>query len=76
MTPEQKANDLIKKFEDYVNPYIGSGMLSNTYDDSAILFQSIKCAIVVCDEVINALDPYSLYELEYYTKVKQILEKM
>ena len=53
MTPEEKAKELIKKFKDKVYPYIGSGMLSNTHDDSAILWRSKKCAHIVCDECLK-----------------------
>lgn len=41
---KQKAIELVKSFKDFVNPYVGSGMLSNTYDNDAILFQAKKCA--------------------------------
>jgi hypothetical protein len=40
MTPKEKAKELIDKFNDHVNPYCGSGMLSNTFDDDAIKYQS------------------------------------
>ena len=53
MTAKEKATELIEKFKDKVNPYIGSGMLSNTHDDSAILWQSKKCAHIVCDECLK-----------------------
>lgn len=41
---KKRAVELINDFKDHVNPYIGSGMLSNTYDDNAILYQSKMCA--------------------------------
>ena len=44
MNEKQKAVELINDFKDHVNPYMGSGMLSNTYDDNAILYQSKMCA--------------------------------
>ncbi len=53
MTAKEKATELIEKFKDKVNPYIGSGMLSNTHDDSAILWQSKKCVQIVCDECLK-----------------------
>lgn len=53
MTPKEKAQELIKKFKNHVNPYIGSGMLSNTHDDGAILRQSKFCAEITVDEVIK-----------------------
>jgi len=59
MNAKEKAKELIEKFKDKVNPYIGSGMLSNTHDDSAILWQSKKCALIAVDEILNSrpLDP-------------------
>lgn len=53
MNTKEKAIELVKKFKDHVNPYIGSGMLSNTYDDNAILWQSKKCAIISIDSIID-----------------------
>ena len=53
MKAKEKAVELLDKFKDHVNPYIGSGMLSNTHDDSAILFQSKQCALIVVDEILN-----------------------
>ena len=79
MTPKEKATELIEKFKDKVNPYIGSGMLSNTHDDSAILWQSKKCAQIVCDEAQEILNkPMFQYkenflwkaEFEYWDKVR------
>jgi len=79
MTPKEKATELIEKFKDKVNPYIGSGMLSNTHDDSAILWQSKKCAQIVCDEAQEILNkPAFQYkesllwkaEFEYWDKVR------
>ena len=79
MTPKEKAVELIEKFKDKVNPYIGSGMLSNTHDDSAILWQSKKCALIVCDEAQDLLNkPMFQYkesvlwkaEFEYWDKVR------
>jgi hypothetical protein len=52
MTPKEKAVELVAKFKNYVNPYIGSGMLSNTHDDGAILFQSKQCALIAVDEIL------------------------
>lgn len=56
---EKKANELAKKFSPHVNPYIGSGMLSNTHDDSAIEWQSLQCAIIVVDEILVLTPRYS-----------------
>ncbi len=58
MTEQEKANELILLFEPHVNPYLGSGMLSNTYDDDAILFQSKKCAKKHVEHLIKELNDY------------------
>jgi len=85
MTPKEKATELIEKFKDKVNPYIGSGMLSNTHDDSAILWQSKKCAQIVCDEAHEMLNkPMFQYkesllwkaEFEYWDKVSDELNAL
>ena len=76
MEAKEKATELIEKFKDKVNPYIGSGMLSNTHDDAAILWQSKKCAHIVCDEVIkiaNLMDGGFSFEkeIEFWQDVKR-----
>lgn len=83
MTPKEKAVELVGKFKDYVNPYIGSGMLSNTFDDDAILYQSKKCALVTIDEIINTdmLNDNEVYietvsYLNYWIDVKEEIKKL
>lgn len=85
MNPKEKALELIEKFKDKVNPYIGSGMLSNSYDDTTILYQSVKCALIVCDEAQELLNkPMFQYkdsllwkaEFEYWDKVRIELNRI
>lgn len=45
MTPKKRAIHLTDSFKDYVNPYVGSGMLSNWYDNEGVLRQSQNCAM-------------------------------
>lgn len=47
-----EKKELIKKFSKHVNPYMGSGMLSNTIDDEAILMQSKEC-VKIADQHAN-----------------------
>ena len=54
MNTKEEAIKLVKKFKDHVNPYIGSGMLSNSFDDGAILWQSKKCAVITIDAILEA----------------------
>lgn len=81
MTSKEKATELIEKFKDKVTPYIGSGMLSNTHDDSAILWQSKKCAQVVVDEAIklaNLMDGGFSFEkeIEFWQDVKREIDAL
>ena len=75
-TVEEQADKLIESFKDYVNPYVGSGMLSNNYDDKAIEWQSIRCALVVVDTILEAnfIKKYVGYKV-FWINVKQELTK-
>ena len=88
MTPTEKAEEIVDKFKDHVNPYMGSGMLSNTFDDNAILWQSKKCALICVDEIIQSSPSLPLLsdngsygsdiELStiYWKEVKQEINKL
>jgi hypothetical protein len=76
MNPKEKALELIEQFKDKVNPYIGSGMLSNTHDDDTILWQSKRCALVAVDEILNEENHFIQTDAHflYWKQVKQEIE--
>ena len=82
MTPKEKATQLIEKFKDHVNPYIGSGMLSNTLDEAAILMQSKSCALITTDHVLKTIrnmdiqDIHVQWELMFWLDVKTNIENL
>jgi hypothetical protein len=78
MTPKEKALELIEQFKDKVNPYIGSGMISNTHDDDTILWQSKRCALVAVDEVLNKENHFIQTDahLLYWEEVKQEIKNL
>lgn len=86
MTPKEKAKELVDKFKDKVNPYVGSGMLSNTYDDRTILVQSQRCALIATEEIIEQWDYIDTYladmggelnpNLRYWLNVKEEIKKL
>jgi hypothetical protein len=78
MNPKEKALELIEQFKDKVNPYIGSGMLSNTHDDDTILWQSKRCALVAVDEVLNEENHFIQTDAHflYWEEVKQEIENL
>lgn len=69
--PEQKAIDLVDSFRIIL-------MDDDTDCGNEILCTSIAIehATIVADEVLQALDVYSVYEIEYWETVKKELEKM
>ncbi len=78
MNPKEKALELIKQFKDKVNPYIGSGMLSNTHDDDTILWQSKRCALIAVDEILNEENHFIQTDahLLYWEQVKQEIKNL
>jgi len=53
MNPQLKAKELALRFSPHVNPYIGSGMLSNSPDDDTILWQAKQCAKICVAEILT-----------------------
>ncbi len=73
MTPRQEALKLTSSFQDYVNPYVGSGMLSNWCDNDAILRQSKACAHIALKLAQRAC-PVS--EIGYWENVESEIDKL
>jgi hypothetical protein len=78
MNPKEKALELIEQFKDKVNPYIGSGMLSNTHDDDTILWQSKRCALIAVDEILNKENHFIQTDahLLYWEQVKEEIQNL
>jgi hypothetical protein len=53
MTPKEKAEELVNYFNPFVYCYIGSGMLTNDVDDSAIRINAKRCALIAVTQIIN-----------------------
>lgn len=75
-----KAIELVEQFKDNVNPYIGSGMLTNIYDDDAILWQSKICATKTVNEIIKVVKEIEPnlkdWKHEYWQNVKEQIDKI
>ena len=74
MTPKEKAEQLISNFSPYVYCYIGSGMLTNTFDNEAIKMNAKQCALIAVDEIL--LGYMGNPKVKYWTEVKQEIEKL
>ena len=77
MNEKEKAEDLIKKFKPHVYCYMGSGMLTNEYDEGVAIMESKKCALVAVEEIIQLvkeMEPVvSDWRHEYWLNVKKEL---
>jgi hypothetical protein len=82
---KEKADELIKKYSDFVSGYIGSSMLTNTEYPEAILNNAKQCALIAVDEIIFNIDATIFYHKdsnalplnkEYWQEVKQEIEKL
>ena len=82
MTPQQKkADELIDKFKPMCYCFLGSGMLSNTYDESVHTKNAIQCAIICVDEILEAtkfdLDrPDTVSKTVYSTYWQSVLNEL
>ncbi|MDV3537925.1 hypothetical protein CMU94_02160 [Elizabethkingia anophelis] len=86
MTPQKKANELVLKFLPKMYCYMGSGMLTNTYDEGVANSNAVQCAIFCVDETISQWEYIDTYlsdlngelnpNLKYWYNVKQELLKM
>jgi hypothetical protein len=74
ITPKEKAEQLISNFSPYVYCYIGSGMLTNTFDNEAIKMNAKQCALIAVDEIL--LGYMGNPKVKYWTEVKQEIEKL
>jgi hypothetical protein len=77
MEAEDKALELVNRFRPMMYCYSGSGMLTDSVEDSVILQNAKNCAIVVVDNIlayINHQLPFSHSDgYKYWTDVKQAI---
>jgi len=75
---KEQADSYVEIFKPHVNPYVGSGMLSNTFDDGAIAWQSTHCAIIHVEGLINVLSSlgnvYASIEAYKYIRILEELK--
>lgn len=90
MTPTEKAKELVDKFRPMMYCYVGSEMLTNTFNEQEQIRNAKQCAIICADEVINYTLSEKKAELamivsgivfpshwrEYWEDVKKEIEKL
>lgn len=79
-TEKEKALELIEKFRPQCYCFLGSGMLTNTYDESVSTMNAKQCAIIAVDEMIYEnnlhLSSFGRERIGWLIEVKQELEKI
>lgn len=64
MTPQEKAKDLVEKFDELL-----------TYRESKT--KTKECTLIAVDEVISVIDPETNFKTwEFYKQVKQEIKKL
>ena len=63
MKAQEKAQELVSKFADYVSGYVGSSFLTNYEYPDQILAQAKKVATITVDEILKQFD--GLHKPEY-----------
>lgn len=75
MKAEDKARELVEKFKPFMYCYIGSGMLSNDYNEKIVLHNAKDCASIAVDEILSNV---SLSDKAYdlWQEVKSHINKL
>ena len=86
MTPAQiKAKELVDRYMRYVYCYMGSGMLTNDYDEIVALSNAKQCALICVDEILNVLIKTPLFNglnnigdvtYDFWQSVKQSINEL
>ena len=71
-TSKEKAVELIEFFKPLVYCYMGSGMLSNDYDEKVVLENTKKCAVKCVEEIIESMPIAE--SLNYYKNIIKEIE--
>jgi hypothetical protein len=53
MTPKEEAEQIIDKYMPMMYCYLGSGMLTNSYDEGVAKSNAKSCAILHCQGIID-----------------------
>ena len=75
MNTNEKALELVKSFENYVYPYLGSGFMTNTPDDGVILMMSKICAKIAVNEILSLFNEDNELH-DYYSNVLKDIDAL
>ena len=75
-TPKDKALELMLEFKPKVYCFMGSGMLSNDYDDEIAILHAKECANICVVEILKAVTTIADKKYDYWTDVKREIEML
>ena len=73
-----EAKKLVDEFKPHVYCYMGSGMLTNDYDERTVLSNAKICAIISVNRTIEAMDevlfpnPFKMYYEELINEINKL----
>ena len=81
MTPQEKAQELVDRFDEYVHGYVGGSVLSNTQYPDVKLERAKECALIAVDEIIANIEPSVSMDViearvKFWQEVKEEIEKL
>lgn len=87
MKPKEKAEELIEKFRPQCYCFLGSGMLTNTYNEEVSTINAKQCALICIDQILESIPPLitlegfgsALFEnddVNWWKQVKEEIEKL
>lgn len=75
-SPKEKAGELILRFKPNVYCFVGSGMLSNDYDDRIAILHAKECSNICVDEILSVVTTIADKKYDYWAEVKREIEML
>jgi hypothetical protein len=70
MTPKEKAEELLERFEQH------SKAVTYGFNFSGDIDHSVECALICVDEILNGSRLFYIEDYDYWKEVKQEIEKL
>lgn len=82
MTPQEKAEELVNKFRPMMYCYVGSEMLTNTFNEQEQIRNAKQCALICVEPMIYFIESHNnewygwAEDLEFWQEVQHEIEKL
>lgn len=75
MTPKEKAQKLVDNYKPIMYCFVGSGMLTNSFNENEQLKNAKFGALMLVNEVLDVVG-HKYQEVDYWERVKTEIEKL